>query len=451
MKIETSKYVLTISESYSSFNKYTYRDTLEHIKNLKATPLVKGKLSKDTRLKIASHRRFIKSDWPRIYRVNVYFKRYRHRMNFDLEYYHPAPALNVKKEKTKHPKYSRSKGITFAKALKDGANDALGRYRREILQHNTDKKMLFKEYEVDIMGNRYGKSMVYSRPDQLRIICIKRKVKDLYVPKTPEKSCRYVGLELEFCAPIEELDFAFKLWKAGIHKYAQMKKDGSLRPKSGEHGFELALLFPESHYKRNLRQVCKILAEVGARADDRRCGLHVHIDMRRRKKDIVYNNLVACQNVLFSFLDPSRRDNEFCRTVESRAFPTKFENSREERYKTINAASYYKYKTLEIRMHEGSVSYNPIANWIALLIKISNHKIRVKSDINELTILKKRFRMDDKMKEFFQDKKCHWQLQGPQRQTRATSNPFRVGTLEEAAVRMDSEPPTMTGTTAIPF
>lgn len=427
-RIETSRYIITIRNNYSSFSKANYIDAIETIKKLKALPSeVDGRATESVQQQIAAHRRLIKKDWPRVYRIDIYFKQYNYKTSFDIDYVFSAKA---KMYKSSAPKYTR-----LTKAILDGVHSTLGYYRKTMLQNRPDKKYILKEYETEVFGSRFGKSIVYSKPGQIHSICLKRKVKELYLEKVPEKNNRYVGLELEFCAPIKELDFAIKLWKAGVHKYAQIKKDGSLRPKFNEFGYELAFLFPENHYKKYLRQVCKILKEVGARADDRRCGLHVHLDMRRRKKDIVYNNLVACQNILFKFLDPARRDNEFCRTVESRNFPKKFTNEREERYKTINAASYYKYKTLEVRMHEGSVNYNEIANWMALLIKISNHKIRIKSDINELTILKKRFRIDNRMNEFFQDKTCFWQLQGPARPVQRTvgvaSDPLRVALRDD--------------------
>lgn len=414
MKIETSRYTLQIIEDRSTYHKMDHIEAIEGINHAKAAPKVDGRVPKSIRSAITSRRRILKSDYPRIYRIQVYFKKYKCKRVFDME-------------------FVAGKNAKFATVLQKKVNEELGNYRRGTLQPNSGKRSILQEYTAEIAGNAYT-NWVYSKPGQMRTIYLKRKVKDLYTTKAPEKSCHYIGVELEFCAPIEELEFALKLWNAGIHKYGQIKKDGSLRPKPNEQGFELALLFPESHYRKHLKTVCKVLAEVGARADERRCGLHVHLDMRkRRKKDIVYNNLVACQNMLSSFLDPSRRDNEFCRSVESRKFPTKFENNREERYKTINAASYYKYKTLEVRMHEGSVNFIDIANWMSLLIKISNHKTRIKKDINELTALRKRVRIDDKMSEFFQDKACFWQLQGPQRRSSPSASPaLRMFDLDEA-------------------
>lgn len=407
------------------------------LKMLKAAPLVDGRRSKDVRMKMGFQRRIIKNSWTRTYRIKIFFKQYKHSSSFEMEYQPPVIPIH---DKNKAKYRLNSEPIKFAKLLQDHAEQELGRFRKEVLRNVTDTKIVLKEHPVEIMGSRYNKPYVYSKPGQIYTISLKRKVKNLYVAKLPEKSYRYIGLELEFCAPIAELDFAVKLWKAGVDKFAQMKKDGSLRPKMGEYGYELAILLPESNYKQSVRKLCKILEEVGARADDRRCGLHVHIDMRkRRKKDVVYNNFVACQNVLFSFLDPSRRDNEFCRTVASRSFPTKFTNEREERYKTINAASYYKYKTLEIRMHEGSVNYQQIINWMGLLVKISNRKTRVKSDINELTTLKKRFRIDDKMREFFQDKMCFWQLQGPQRRSGAFRTASEMLRTETVSNILDAE------------
>lgn len=398
MKVVTERYTLSILDSYSNFDRIGYVNAIKTIKDIKAKYPDNQKLPEVARIKIQQQRRIIKSLSPRMYRCSVYFKNYRHKANFDLEY---------------NARFGK-----LSKFFKDYVRDILHKFRvnnrnvKDIQTYFGDER-----YRIEIIGNHFQRGgWVHPVPGQIHTICLKRKVRELYEPKMPKEKYKYVGLELEFCAPIAELDFALKLWQNGVHTYAQMKKDNSLRPKLNEFGYELALLLPEQHFRKNLRQLCKILESVGARADERRCGLHVHLDMRRgRKKDIVYNNLIACQNVFLTFLDPVRHDNEFCHMVKSRKFPVKFENTREERYKTINAAAYYKYKTLEVRMHQGSVNYRDIVNWMELLIKIANHKTRIKKDVNELTDLKKRVRLNTRMNEFFQDKVCFWQLQGPQR------------------------------------
>lgn len=238
-----------------------------------------------------------------------------------------------------------------------------------------------------------------------------KNIKKLYDGKTPEAPRRYIGIELEFCAPIKEDNFAVKLFQAGIHKFAQLKQDGSLRPKDKENGYELAILLEESNYKKGLKKIIDVLTSVKAVVKERRCGLHVHVDMRRRDKDLVYNNLVACQYALLSVVDPGRYNNEFCRTVDTRKFPTEFTGDRHERYKTINAAAYYKYKTLEVRMHEGSVSFKEISNWVDLILKITNYSKRLKDDVTKLSLLQRRVKLNKSLYNYALERSCTWQIQ----------------------------------------
>ncbi len=270
----------------------------------------------------------------------------------------------------------------------------------------------FGHFVIQSLGNKKV-GWVASKEGEVLRCYIEKNIKSLYTDKVPTEPKKYIGIELEFCAPIKEQQLALKLFKGGIHKFAQLKKDGSLRPHEDkkEHGYELAILLEESNYKKRLKQITNILTEVGAITKDRRAGLHVHLDMRRRNKDIVYNNLVACQYVLLSIVDPIRYNNEFCQVVHSRKFPTEFTGERAERYKTINAAAFYKYKTLEVRMHEGSVDYEQISNWVDLLVKIANYSKKLKSNVPKISALNKRFNLNKKQARYWIDKSCFWQVQ----------------------------------------
>lgn len=303
------------------------------------------------------------------------------------------------------------------------------------LQLDRDRKEFFKMVEDDalrgvrakmkykpekvvwqsmIVANRMGNDdtgYVFFDDSSILKAHVKKNMKMLLEGKTPAAPRRYVGIELEFCAPIKEEKLAVLLFQNGIHKFAQLKEDGSLRPKEKESSFELALLLEESTYKKNLKAVTKILHDIKAVAKDRRCGLHVHLDMRRRNKDLVYNNLVACQYALLSVVNPERYDNEFCRVVSNRKFPTEFTGERVERYKTINAAAYYKYRTLEVRMHEGSVSFDEISHWVDLLLKVTNYPKLLKNDILKLPLLKTRLKLKKKLYNYALERSCSWQVQ----------------------------------------
>lgn len=254
------------------------------------------------------------------------------------------------------------------------------------------------------------KGRVFMKGDQILKLHIKKNLKALYEDKKPTTANNYLGVEIEFCAPMTEEKMAIELFKAGFQSYVQLKKDGSLRPHDSETGFEFAMLLKEGSYKKDLKKVTDFISKVKGLAVDRRCGFHVHFDMRKRDKDIVFNNLVSCQNVLLSLVDPRRYDNEFCRIVNSKKFPINFKNTREERYKTINAAAYYRHKTLEVRMHEGTVDYTDMCNWIDVCLKIVNYKKKMKSNISKLPLLKKRVKLPEKTYKASLDKSCFWQI-----------------------------------------
>lgn len=303
---------------------------------------------------------------------------------------------------------------TWREVIPKLIDETIRQFRRQIKREPIREDLLI-DTVVKFLGNKKG-GRVFAEPQQVLKAYVDKNIKGLYQEKRPEVINRYVGIELEFCAPITESNLALLLFKAGIHKFAQLKQDGSLRPKKGETAFELALLLRESTFKKDLRKVCNLLESVKAMAVDRRCGLHVHLDMRRRNKDLVYNNLVACQDFLLKLVDPSRIDNEFCRIVNSRKMPIEVTGQRTERYKTINAIAYYKYKTLEVRMHEGSVNFKQISNWVDILIKIANHKTKLKDNINSLTVFQKRFKLDKKLNDYAVERSCTLRLNNPQRQ-----------------------------------
>lgn len=278
---------------------------------------------------------------------------------------------------------------------------------------------------------KFKKGMIFAEPGQVLKIYIKKNLKELYAIKKPVSADKHVGVELEFCAPISEDLLALKLFNAGIHKYAQLKKDGSLRPFPGETAFELAVLLKQSDYKKDLKKITDLLASVGAKAEERRCGLHVHLDMRHRNKTIAYSNLVDCQNMLLALVHPERRDGEFCETVYSRKFPTKFtENKRTMRYKTINASAYYMHKTLEVRMHEGSVDYDQISNWISLLTRIVDFKKPIKKSIKSLTNLKKKFKLSKRVYDYSVDRYCYFQVNNE------TTRPQALDAMREHAAQI---------------
>jgi len=242
----------------------------------------------------------------------------------------------------------------------------------------------------------------------------KPNINDLFLDKKPKSMRKHVGVEIEFCAPITSRVLGNKLYKAGVLKYCTWKLDRSLRPDVGEIGHELCILATEGRILGILKKVCGVLEKAGAVAEKRRCGLHVHLDMRNRDKEKVYNNLLSCQKLLLDMTAPNRRDTEFCKKVTSRQFPRGFYGNRTERYKTINAASYYIRKTIEVRLHEGTVDVNQIVNWTRMLIKIANHKGNVKNSIPRVNKLVDTFGLSKSDDTYIRDRINHWKKYIPE-------------------------------------
>lgn len=344
------------------------------------------------RIEIQKRRKMIRAMRDKRYTFNIYIKKYKYETNLERVYAYEDHCLD-----------------TWKKFINDVEQDAIRQARKEIkiISHNLHRLGLIVTHRI---GTK-KRGFVYAAEGSVLKAYIQKNVQNLYAGKSPTTHKKYIGIELEFCAPINEEQFAIKLFQKGIHKYAQLKTDGSLRPKEKETGFELAILLEETSYKKNLKIITDVLQEIKAVSKDRRCGLHVHIDMRRRDKDLVYNNLVACQYALLSIVNPERYNNEFCRVVEDRIFPTEFTGERQERYKTINAAAYYKYRTLEVRMHEGSVDYNEISKWVDLLVQIANYSKRMKDNVIKLPTLKKRLKLKKKLYNYAIERSCSWQIQ----------------------------------------
>lgn len=280
-------------------------------------------------------------------------------------------------------------------------------HRRQRKAMNQPKLQRVKGLD-SIFSERIG--LVHDKVGFFLNCMFEKKILPLTLPKKPVNGHHYVGIEFEFTSEVLRPVLAAKLLSSGLVGCCELKKDGSLRPQGKEVGYEIAILLKEAGYKKYLRKLCRIFHEINAKTDDRRCGLHVHVDVRRREKDVVFNNLVACQHLMFQMVPKARRNGEFSMKVHSRKFPTKFTGKRQDRYMSINAAAFYRHQTLEIRMLEGTTDFATVSNWVDLLVKITNHKEPVKSSVRTMTGLRKTFAVSDAISDFMQDRMNRWAI-----------------------------------------
>lgn len=150
----------------------------------------------------------------------------------------------------------------------------------------------------------------------------------------------------------------------------------------GDEGFE------------ELRKMCKILSYQCAGIDNS-CGLHIHIDLsdfNEVELSRLFYFIQKLEPISRKFVAKNRTRNSFCDTsLAGLDFKTKYKNGffqGLERYSAYNFSSYNHHKTLEIRLHQGTIDYDDIRNWISLHLAIVDYVKRRESstDHTEKTI-----------------------------------------------------------------
>jgi hypothetical protein len=243
---------------------------------------------------------------------------------------------------------------------------------------------------------------------------------DLIRSKKPLSEDPHVGIEIEFFAPIEERELIDRFFASEVGDNVEIKDDGSIEPDYNCGGcctcddpdctecrgycdntmnaYEICVLAKQSEFKKVLREVCQILREVGARVNDT-CGLHVHLDMRNRDAEKAYSNLLKLQPVLYGVCDRERLHSTYCRpSTKTDLLQARYDG----RFRGINAVAMNAHRTLELRMHQGTVKYRDIMYWTQLLVKaVEAGYIR---KVRTLDGAARQLKLDQRTKKFFKEK-----------------------------------------------
>ena len=229
------------------------------------------------------------------------------------------------------------------------------------------------------------------------------------------KQGEWVGVEIECYMPYRGLiKGGHSHWETAQRKLSmllkeadipnvQVKGDSSVSsPDDGKYfEVEIALLFERTD-KKPLRRLCRLLQKLNATAN-RTCGLHVHLDCRDlatettvtysssgyayqgapaivRERGEKINNVLP---LMLKMVSKSRRNNSYCRPVMS------------DQRSAINLGAFERHKTIEVRLHQGTVQYSKIANWVELLFRASRAKQDMK--VENVTQLKKYLKRSPKV------------------------------------------------------
>lgn len=223
--------------------------------------------------------------------------------------------------------------------------------------------------------------------------------------KAPTSRKKYVGIEIEFLLGRDRFEeFKKLLIENELQWYCNMGRDRSVEdldfvpiikmtPSTWRHGVmdsitvninekrcgsEIRILAPEDEAPKIIRKVCEIIVQC-AGSVNKTCGLHVHVDLRSRDYDTVYNNMFMVQDLMFKTQPTSRTTrNRFCKKLRAMQGPKSVAG----RYYAINRRAYKTHRTIEIRLHEPTLISKEIIMWMKFLINIANVETKLNKTIS---------------------------------------------------------------------
>ena len=213
--------------------------------------------------------------------------------------------------------------------------------------------------------------------------------------KIPYSKDDYVGVEIEMFSKFNRKELNKKFIDNKLTLKVKNKTDSSISPEDNKHPLETTVLFKYNETDTVIKKVCDILKEGEAKVNNS-CGLHVHLDARNKNYDVMFHNLVSCLGVL-NKLVPHNRINA---THYCKQNTTTNMKATSDRYQAINPTSYAKYKTIEVRLHSGTVNATKIINFVHILQSIVNKKDKIKDLIDDINVFAETFNISNKLKEY---------------------------------------------------
>lgn len=259
--------------------------------------------------------------------------------------------------------------------------------RREIRLRRATAKKIVPTEKIIAGGIKYEKvGGVLSKAGEFAKINKDFSLKVINEKKVPNtKEDNYVGIEIECYGKktIEQMKESFI--KARLKKFVNVTTDGSIRPTSGNNGMEIRVCLAEKDLDTILPRIFKVIEDEKMLVNES-CGTHVHVDMRNRNPELAYSNLFKLQELMLKTQPESRRSNQYCRKNTKKEVKLA-EFGQMERYSVINTQSFSKHKTIEIRLHAGTVKFEDMRAWTKLLIAIVSKSDKLSSSVDTISEL----------------------------------------------------------------
>jgi len=271
-------------------------------------------------------------------------------------------------------KINKKQQLLINDSLKYGNNYALSFFGHKLI-NQTWKILIDKYKDKSVLNNIPLATDVEVPPICYRPTNVFLSLqKTLYNPLSEKRPIgkdfgRYFGVEIECFIPNKNFDQIAELLRSNKIKNVSLARDGSLSiDKDYWTPVEFRVLTKINDFN-NLEKLLDLLNSWGAEVNST-CGLHVHLDMRHLKSKVSVKKraekLLKFLPMLKAMVPKSRIENEFCKLDIS-----SFGN----RYAAINLESFKKHKTIEVRLHSGTIDKTKIINWCKLLYIIINSKI----------------------------------------------------------------------------
>lgn len=197
-----------------------------------------------------------------------------------------------------------------------------------------------------------------------------------HLPKTVTSKGKMIGVEIECLIPTRCFsiigdsdyddvdDYAYckklaKLFDALNLKGVSVTEDGSVCSSNNKQfGAEIKVLFNINN-PEVLQKTLNILNMLGSSVN-RTCGLHVHVDLRNlpmeKHRKHKMKNLIKLLPVMGSLVPNYRCEGEYSNIYHSSCSEDQDKNSA----LTLNS----RLKTIEFRLHQGTLDYNRIIAWV---------------------------------------------------------------------------------------
>lgn len=288
--------------------------------------------------------------------------------------------------------------------IKSQLRDQIQRLRQRLRNKVDPKQIVYNHLDLTRVGG------VYNETNLILKAAGRQKLRTIGLTKSPKTKHFHIGVEIEFLSEWSQSKLKTELINAKLEQFVNLTTDNSVGDdvdcecgsnshcescdshdcdcysrdcECGPSGHELRVIAPLSKIYTVIEKTCEVLQRAKAYAN-KTCGLHVHLDMRGRDHITSFANLVNMQKLLYSMVPISRRTGRWSKPTRG----TKFRETNT-RYLGINPCSYRKHKTIEVRIHSGTVDATKINNWIRLLHAIAKAPM-IKSAPRTFSGLRKR-------------------------------------------------------------